>query len=48
MMWVVNATPRPPYPRETAPAPNVQEAAQTRGPVWTDVEKRKSLAPTEI
>ena len=35
--WVVSATPRPLYPRET-PLPIIQEAGWAPGPVWTDVE----------
>jgi len=42
MGWVVNATPRPLYPRETDPVPIVQEAGWVPGPVWTGAE---SLAP---
>ena len=40
--WVVNATPRPLYPRER---PIVQEAGWAPGPVCTGVE---NLAPTGI
>jgi len=36
---IVIATPRPLYPRETAPVPIVQEAGSASGPVWTDEEK---------
>jgi hypothetical protein len=35
---VVNATPRPLYPRERDPVPIVQEAAWAPGPVWTGAE----------
>jgi hypothetical protein len=35
MGWVVNATPRPLYLRETNPVPIVYEAGWTPGPVWT-------------
>jgi len=45
MRWVVNATPRPLYPRESDPVPFVQEAGWGPGPVWTGVE---NLAPTDI
>jgi len=43
--WVVNATPRPLYPRERETVPNVQEAGCAPGPVWTGAE---NLAPTGI
>jgi len=43
--WVVDATPRPLYPRERDPVPTVQEARWAPGPVWTGAE---NLAPTEI
>jgi hypothetical protein len=42
---VVNATPRPLYARERDPAPVVQEAGRSPGPVWTRAE---NLAPTGI
>ena len=38
MVWVVNATPRPIYPRERDPVPIVLEAGWTPGPVWTSGE----------
>jgi hypothetical protein len=43
---VVNPTPRPLYPRERAPVPIMQDPGGAAGPVWTDVEKVKSLAAT--
>jgi hypothetical protein len=42
---VVNATPRPLYPRETDQVPIVQESGWDPGPVWTSAE---NLAFTEI
>ena len=45
MIWVINATPRPLYPRERDPVPIVQEAGWAPEPVWTGVEK---LALTRI
>jgi hypothetical protein len=33
--WMVNATPRPLYPRERDPVPIVYEAGWAPGPVWT-------------
>jgi hypothetical protein len=42
MGWVVNATPRPLYPRERDPVPIVQEAGLAAGPVRTGAE---NLAP---
>jgi hypothetical protein len=36
--WVINATPRPFYPRERDPVPIVQEAVRASGPVWTGAE----------
>ena len=36
--WVVNATPRPLYPREREPLPIVQEAGLAPRPVWTGAE----------
>jgi hypothetical protein len=45
MGWVVNATPRPLYPRERDPVPIVQEDGWAPGPVWTGAE---NLAPTGI
>ena len=42
MGWVVDATPRPFYPRERDPIPIPQEAGWAPGPVWTGAEK---LAP---
>jgi hypothetical protein len=43
--WVVNATPRPLYPRESDPVPILQEPVWAPGPVWTGAE---NLASTEI
>jgi len=43
--WVVNATPRPLYPRERDPAPIVQEAGWDPGPARTGAEY---LDPTRI
>ena len=43
--WVVNATPRPLYPRERDPLPIVREAEWAPGLVWTGAE---NLAPTGI
>jgi hypothetical protein len=45
MGWMVNATPRPLYPRERDPVPIVQEAGWAPGRVWTDAV---NLAPTGI
>jgi hypothetical protein len=45
MVWVVNATTRPLYPRERDPVPIVLEAVWAPGPVWTGAE---NLAPTGI
>jgi hypothetical protein len=42
---VASPTPRPLYPRERDPLPNVQEAGWSPGPVWTAAE---NLAPTGI
>jgi hypothetical protein len=42
MGWVVNATPRPIYPRER---PIVQDAGSAPGPIWTGAE---NLATTGI
>jgi hypothetical protein len=42
MGWVVNATPRPLYPRERDLVPTAQEAGWATGPVWTRAE---NLAP---
>jgi hypothetical protein len=36
--WMVNAMPRPLYPRERDPVPIVQEAEWAQGPVWTGAE----------
>ena len=41
MRWVVNATPRPLYPRDRNPVPIVQDGWDP-GPVWTGAE---NLAP---
>ena len=38
MGWVVNATPRPLYPIERDPVPNVQEAGWASGSVWAGAE----------
>ena len=38
MGWVVNATPRPLYPRERDPVPIVQEAGWAPGQVWKGAE----------
>ena len=38
--WVVNATPRPLYPRERDPVHIVQEAGWAPGPVWTGAKNR--------
>jgi hypothetical protein len=43
--WVVNATPRPIYPRERQLVLTVQEGGWTPGAIWTGVE---NLAPTGI
>jgi hypothetical protein len=43
--WVVNARPRPLYPRERDPVPIVQESEWAPGPVWTGA---KNLALTGI
>ena len=43
--WVVNATNRPLYPRETDTVSNVQETGCAPGPVWTGAE---NLVPTGI
>ena len=45
MEWVVNATPRPLYPREREPVAIVQEAGWASGPVLMASE---NLAPTGI
>jgi hypothetical protein len=45
MEWVVNATPRPLYLRETDPVPIVQAAWWAPGPVWRD---EKITPRTEI
>jgi len=41
--WMISPTPRPLCPREAFLAPNVQETGWNTAPVWTGVEKRKSL-----
>jgi hypothetical protein len=46
--WLVNATSWPLYPKKQAPVPITDEAAWATGPVWKDMEKRKSLAATGI
>jgi hypothetical protein len=43
--WVVNATPRPLYPRERDPVPIVQDAGWAPGPVWKGA---KNLVPIGI
>jgi hypothetical protein len=45
MEWVINATPRPLYPRERDPVAIVKEAGWAPGPVWTSAE---NLARTGI
>jgi hypothetical protein len=45
MGWVVNARPRPLYPRERDPVPIVQEACWAPGLAWTGAE---NLAYTGI
>jgi hypothetical protein len=45
MGWVVNATCRPLYPRESKTIPILYEAGWAPGPVWTCGE---NLAPTRI
>jgi len=45
MGWVVNATPRPFYPRETDPVLIEQEAGWAPGLIWTGAE---NIAPTGI
>ena len=45
MGWMVNATPRPLYLRETYPVPTVQEAGLAPGAVGTVAKK---CAPTGI
>ena len=35
---MINATPRPLYPRERDPVPIVQEAGWAAGPIWTGAE----------
>jgi hypothetical protein len=45
MEWMVNATPRPLYPRERDPVPIVQENGWALSPVWTSAEY---FAPTGI
>jgi hypothetical protein len=42
MEWVVNATPRPLYPREKDPVPILREGRCAPGPIWTGAE---DLAP---
>jgi hypothetical protein len=44
-VWMVNATPRPLYPRARDPVPIVQRAGWAPGPVWTGT---KNLASTGI
>ena len=43
--WVVNATPRPPYPRERDPVPILLEAGWAPRPAWPVAG---NLAPTGI
>jgi hypothetical protein len=47
MGWVVNVTTRPLYPGKDI-VPIVKETGWATGPVWTDMEKRKSHALTGI
>jgi hypothetical protein len=42
---MVNATPRPLYPRERDPVPILQQAGKATGPVWTGA---KNFAPHGI
>jgi hypothetical protein len=42
---MVNATPRPLYPRGRTPLPTVPENGWAPGLVWAAMEKRKSLGP---
>ena len=46
--WVVSVTSRRLYPRERALVCIVQEDGWAAGPVWTDTEKRRSLAVTGV
>jgi len=46
--WVIRFTSRLLHPLEAIPILSVEEAVWARWPVWTDVEKRKSLAPIGI
>jgi hypothetical protein len=46
--WVIKFTPWLLHPLEAIPILSVEEAVRARWPVWTDVEKRKSLAPIGI
>jgi hypothetical protein len=43
MGWVVNATPRPLYPRKRDMVPIVQEAGWAPGPFWTGAENSPPL-----
>jgi hypothetical protein len=40
-VWVVNATPRPLYPRRSFSLLIAEEAGRASGSVWADMEKRK-------
>jgi len=46
--WMVNATLRPLYFRESAPVPIVGEAEWAPGSVWKGSEKKKPHASTEV
>jgi len=46
--WMVKDTHQPRYTQERDPVPIVQEAGWFSGPIWTGMEKRKSLNPTGV
>jgi len=46
--WEIKTRPRPSCPRESFLVPILQEAVWTPTKFCTDVEKRKSLAPTRV
>jgi hypothetical protein len=46
-LGVVNATTRPLYPGKD-PIPIVEKGGWNSEPVWTGVEKRKFIVPTEV
>jgi len=46
--WVVKSKLRQIYTRENFPGPIVHEGVWASRPVWRDVEKKKSLDPTEF